>query len=117
MNDVLLIVLPLVYALAFTEAIELLVALLFGMRSSDELWAVGYVNLITNPILNYILLFCAKFHVMNIGWGGVVLLEIIIVIAEWLLMFYALKKRPVKLFFLSLVMNSCSVGLGLMLLK
>lgn len=114
MNDFLLIALPMFYALAFTEGVELLVALVFGLKSNDELWAVGYVNLITNPLLNYFLLACAKFHLMAVGWGGIFLLEAIIVIAEWLLMLYALRKKPVKLFFLSLIMNSCSVGLGLL---
>jgi len=116
MNDVLLIVLPLIVALAMTEAIELIVALILGFRSTDQLWAVGYVNLITNPLLNYFLLFCAKFHVMAIGWGGILILEVLIVIAEWLLMLYALKKQPVRLFLLSLIMNTCSVAVGLMIL-
>jgi len=55
MNSILIVILPMIAALAITEALELLVALVFGMRSADELWTVVYVNLITNPLLNYLL--------------------------------------------------------------
>jgi hypothetical protein len=116
MNAILLVVLPLISALAITEALELLVSLFFGMRRSDELWTVGYVNLITNPLLNYFMMLEVQFHGIKIGMGGLLLLELLIVIAEWLLMLYALRKNPVRLFFQSLVMNGVSAIGGTWLL-
>lgn len=101
-------------ALFFTIAIEILVAVVFGYRNKVAILSVVLVNLITNPLANYIVLFNTYIHLLpeNILVG---ILEISIVFAEWGLLVYTLKKEPRKLLLLSITMNMASYLFGLLL--
>jgi hypothetical protein len=93
-----------VFALVATLIIELPVALLLGLRSKLEIGAVVLVNVVTNLTLNSILRVIPAYQTREMLW----MLEIVVVLAEWGLLYYALKEKPTKLFFVSLVMNACS---------
>jgi hypothetical protein len=101
-------------ALFFTIAVEIIVAVVFGYRNKLAILSVVLVNLITNPLANYIVLFNTYTHFLpeNILVG---VLEISIVFAEWGLLVYTLKKEPRKLLLLSISMNMASYLLGLLL--
>jgi hypothetical protein len=74
-----------------TLALELPVAVAFGLRTRNALLAVVLINLLTNPLLNYVSIVAEHYT----GWADgpaasitVILLvaESIVVIAEWRLL-------------------------------
>jgi hypothetical protein len=103
------------YFVAFflTIIVESLVAVSFGFRSREALLAVVCVNVITHPLLVYLLW-------LNIFIGSALLsipfLEILVVIVEWRLLVYALVKNSKKLLIMSAVMNAASYTTGRLLL-
>lgn len=105
------IIISLIVSLLVTIIIELIVARLFGFRKKHELLVVVLINLITNPVLNYLILlknYTATNYQTEALSPFVVVLEIIIVIIEWLLLRFALNNKSTKLFLFSLVANACS---------
>lgn len=105
------IIISLIVSLLVTIIIELIVARLFGFRKKHELLVVVLINLITNPVLNYLILlknYTATNYQTEAFSPFVVVLEIIIVIIEWLLLRFALNNKSTKLFLFSLVANACS---------
>ena len=107
----------LIIALLLAIAVEITVAFFFGYRKNIEIAAVASVNLITNPLLNYLLLLNARFGLIQIGATMIVFLELAIVIIEWLLLFYVLGGKSKRLLILSATMNFCSYIIGLVMLK
>jgi hypothetical protein len=104
-------------ALVLTIIVETGVAFILGYRDRKSLAVVALVNVITNPILNYLLLVIAVFRIMEISTALILFLEALVVLAEWRLMVYALDRDPWQLFVLSLVMNTASYLAGLLILK
>lgn len=101
-------------ALLLTVAIEGGIAWLFGFRTARSLLAFAMINCMTNPALNFLLLVLA--------WQGVavtlplvILLEILVVIAEWRLLVYVFSDPKGRLFSLSLAANAASFLTGLLL--
>lgn len=98
------------FAMLITIASEVIVGFLFGFRKKRQVISIILVNLITNPLMNFFIL---TEHAMNgFSFIEVVFLEVIVILVEWLLLFFALKEPPKKLFILSLVMNLVSFGGG-----
>lgn len=102
-------------ALILTLISELTVLRLFGYKRKIELVSVILVNLITNPLLNYIFLSNNYFGFLTVNIFTILLMEFIVVLVEWRLLVFALEKNAIKLFVLSLVMNFCSFMLGVIL--
>lgn len=98
-------------ALILTVGLECAVAWLLKFRKKEELWAVVCVNVVTNPILNYLLWVLP--HLSDWIWG----LESLVVLVEWGLLCFALKGDVWKLLRLSFVMNVVSAVLGLAILN
>ncbi len=103
-------------ALFLTIAIELAVAFVFGFRKKTEMLAVIFVNLITNPVLNYFVIFGEHFSLFKINFTVTLLLEILVVLVEWRLLVYALREKSGKLLVLSFGMNLCSYIVGILAL-
>lgn len=99
-------------ALILTLAVELVVLILFGYRKKLEILVVILVNLITNPLLNFILLSNNYFGFLTVNSLTILLLEAAVVLVEWRFLVFALRKDPKKLLVLSLVMNICSYSVG-----
>lgn len=116
-NSWLLVLLPMVTALLITVAIELVVALIMGFRKADELWAVVYVNIITNPLLNYFILMNREFRFIRMDFLILNLIEIAIVLVEWRLLVFALRQNSRRLLLLSFLMNLTSYVLGSFILR
>jgi hypothetical protein len=102
-------------ALLLTIAVEGGVAYLFGLRTRRQMLAVAAINTVTNPILNYVLL-VLRFLGLDVTLGVVVLLEILVVVAEWRLLVYAVGMPNERSLFLSLLMNTASFLAGVLLI-
>jgi hypothetical protein len=106
----------LVLALVLTIIIEAGVSWIFGLRGKKGLGSVALVNVITNPVLNYIVLLNSFFHLVDRADVLIIILEAGVVLAEWVLLRWALRQAAVKMFVLSLVMNAASFLAGLFIL-
>jgi hypothetical protein len=113
---------PLVVSLGVTLGVELAVvssASGWGFGTERDVLAVVAVNLITNPLLLWTTYMLTFF--LNASPGGTIVtwlpLEVLVVLAEWVLLRWALKKGWLQCLKLSLAMNGASfaVGLGLTL--
>ena len=100
-------------ALVLTVALECGLALLF--RSRQLLVAVFLCNLLTNPLLNFILLLYYNYICHNYYWLLVVFLEIGVVIGEAFLMKLMTRYALKKAFLLSCLFNCSSFAAGLLL--
>ena len=100
----------LLLALLLTEAIEIPVCLLFGLRKKDLIVAL-LANLLTNPAVNVLYLLAALYTPLpNVL---IALLEIGVVVTEWLL--YRSLTDAKHPFWTSLAANAVSYGAGLIL--
>ena len=103
--------LSLVLALLMTEAIEIPVCLLWGMRGRDLIFVV-LANVLTNPLLN-VLYAIAYVYTRIPPAAALAVLESAAVAAEWIVYRSATQtKRP---FLVSLIANAVSFGLGLLI--
>ena len=103
--------LSLVLALLLTEAIEIPVCLLWGMRGRDLLFVL-LANLLTNPIVN-VLYALVSLYTPIPRVASIAVLEIAAVVTEWLIYRSATDaKRP---FLVSLTANAASYGAGLLI--
>ncbi|MBR4905891.1 MAG: hypothetical protein IKZ44_03475 [Clostridia bacterium] len=103
--------LSLVLALLTTEAIEVPVCLLWGMRRRDLIFVV-LANVLTNPLLN-VLYAIACLYTRIPPAAALAVLESAAVAAEWIVYRSATQtKRP---FLVSLTANAVSFGLGLLI--
>jgi|GEM_PF-316343 len=109
-----------VAALLISIAVEVLIAFVFGYRKKLEILAIILVNLITNPLLNYII----TIRLRNIrynpmydpsGQYTILISELIVIIVEWLLLRFALRNKSIKLMMLSITMNIVSYVVGLII--
>jgi hypothetical protein len=101
-------------ALLLTIVIEVGVAYLLGFRTSQYMLAVTMVNVITNPILNYLLLVFGWLG-LDVPLGVVEILEILVVIAEWQMLVYVFCNPKGKLLVMSILGNTASFLIGLLL--
>ena len=101
-------------ALLTTILVEVSVAVLFGCKSKEVL-SIVLVNLITQPVLNYIVFLVDYFKLVYVDIQFVFFSEIIVILVEWRLLVFALERSPRRLFVLSLVMNLASFLVGLLL--
>ena len=105
----------LVIALFLTIAIEVGIAWLFRLRSKKELGTVILINVITNPLLNYLILINSYFHLVKQTGVLTLALEVCVVFAEWRLLLWVLRLGVKRMLVLSLIMNTCSYLAGLLI--
>lgn len=106
------------YATAFllTIILEIAVALVLGYRKQTEIACIFWINVFSHPLLNYIIWVINSLDSVPINTTRIVFLEGLVVVAEWQLMCYTLRKqKKARLFILSLVMNSVSYVAGILL--
>lgn len=104
-----------VRTLVITEIIEIIIAFFLGWRGKRFYTALILINVITNPILNCILMILNSFNINNLVYAPI--LEFLVVIVEWKLFEYALGKCQNKYFSLSLTINLSSYLLGVIYLS
>ena len=106
------IVFPLLLAFALTVAVECGVAALF--RSKGLVYTVFLCNLLTNPLLNLLLLLYYNYISREYYWSVVAVLEICVVMTEALLIRAAIKCPFKKAISFSLLFNGISFAVGLL---
>jgi hypothetical protein len=103
-------------ALGLTIGIEVPVAAIAGFRRKREFAAVALVSLFTHPLLTLALVSMPE------AWSGaprllaLVVLEVMVVLAEWKLLVYALGRERYMLVIAG-VMNALSFAVGSVLLR
>ncbi len=90
-----------------TTFIEIIVILLWGLKTRRAVLSVVLVNVITNPLLNYGLWFLSRGG-MHVTYTTILIAEIAIVLLEWLLLMALLNQPRLKLLLISFSMNACS---------
>jgi len=103
-----------------TLAIELPVAAAFGLRTRQALLAVVFVNLITNPVLNYLTILGARIAAPRQVPAAVyvpmlVAAEVLVIVVEWRLLVRALGGGSRRMLAVSAAMNAASAAAGLAL--
>lgn len=93
--------------------IELVVAGIIGYRQIKELLSVVAVNMLTHPVLTVLVMWLASIGLYN--FWLLVVMEIVVVLIEWQVLQFALRKRDKALLLLAFVMNAVSFGIGLLL--
>lgn len=102
-------------ALILTEIIEAIAAFLLGYRGKRFYIVLMLINVLTNPLLNFILIVLYYFHIESLIITPV--LEVFVVIGEWKLFEYALGKQEKSYLFLSIIINLSSYLIGLLFNK
>ena len=104
-------------ALLLTIVIEGIIAWLFGLRSNREILTVLLINVITNPLLNYLIAVNGYFHLISQITVLILCLEMSVVLVEWRLLVWVLRQNAKKMLMLSFVMNACSYLAGLLIFR
>jgi hypothetical protein len=113
------LLLTIVLPLAITLAVELSLAKAVGLNTRRDRVAVALVNLVTNPILNYVLVACAGL----IGAASLFSLplfllfldlEVVVVFVEWGLLTWATGRPSGVLLRASIRLNLASLFAGLL---
>lgn len=100
-----------------TIVIELVVALSFVFRKKIDINTIIFINLLTNPILNYFLLANDYFSFFKSNLMLTLFLEFLVVFIEWKLLIYISHEESNKLLKLSFVMNFCSYITGAIIFR
>jgi len=100
--------------LLLTLTIEGTVAYLLGLRKRQQMVAVVMINVITHPVLSYLLLVFGYLG-MDVTFGLVTVLEILVVVVEWQLLVYVFGSPGRQLFIVSLLANAASFLTGILL--
>ncbi len=104
-------------SLLFTIIIEMLVALIIGIRNKKDIINILLVNLLTNPIVTSIpIVFNVYFGILS---RNIVLytLEILTFLIEGIIYFKTIKYRKINPFIISLILNISSYFIGELLNK
>jgi hypothetical protein len=99
-------------ALLLTMAVESAAAFFMGFRGKNFYILLASINAITNPSINLILNIIYMSKLSKFYYWALFLLEAAVVIAEWQLLWAALKKNRKYLFITSLVINLSSYLTG-----
>jgi len=105
------------YLLTFllTVIIECFTALLMGFRRRWIFVGLFLVNLCTHPVLNLIIVYNNRSGLIKSDFTLLVLLEVVVVFAEYYLLRDTFRGEEKNLFLLSLLMNFNSFAAGLVL--
>ena len=103
-----------IYALIFTIIIELSVIYLLGFREKLLFYSLIIINILTNPLLNFIVNRLNETYI-DFNFLHIILLEILVVIIEWLLLKLVIKSKQLPLFKISFIINATSFLIGLWL--
>lgn len=93
-----------IFSLLLTIIIEVLVSYILGIRNKEDFINIVLINCVTNPIIN----------VLNIiiSYKYIVLLEMLVIISEYIYYKKTLIFKKIKPIYLSIILNVCSYGIG-----
>lgn len=101
-------------ALVTTILLELVLALILGIRSKKDILNIILVNVMTNPIVvsvSIAILFYFGLKIRNIS---LIFLELFAVLSEGFI-YKNLEYKKINPFILSLILNACSFFIGLLI--
>jgi hypothetical protein len=101
-------------ALFLTIAVETGIVWLLGFRTHWHMLAVAAINTLTHPVLNFSFLVLG-FLGLEVSLGGIVLMEILVVVVEWRLLVYMFGAPGGRFLRVSLLMNAVSFLAGLLI--
>lgn len=111
-----MIIISLLTALILTVLIEETVIFLLGHLNKNTFFVVALVNVITNPITNYIVITNNVFNIIKPNISLVIILEVLIVYIEWKILEYALPNQEKQSYLiLSIIINLASFSTGIIL--
>ncbi len=111
-----MVIISFLTALVLTILIEETVTFFLGYRSKSTFLVVSLVNVITNPIANYLVMTNNIFNIIKPDISLVLVLEVLIVYIEWKILEYALPNQEKHSYlFLSIIMNLASFLSGILL--
>ena len=100
-------------SLTMTLVFELGIALILRYRGKD-LINIFLVNVLTNPILNSVIVAINYYYGLKARNIWLVILEIMVVIIEGFIYQKYLNRRKINGYILSIILNVASFGLGLL---
>lgn len=111
-----MVIISFLTALILTILIEETVTFLLGYRNKNTFLVVSLVNVITNPIANFIVMANNIFNIIKPDISLVIILEVLIVYIEWKILEYALPDQEKESYLiLSIIMNLASFLTGIIL--
>jgi len=107
------------YLLTFllTVIIEIFVGYLFLLRDRESIVTIFFINLLTNPLINYLVFLNSKLNLLETNWYIIIILEVCIVLLESRLLVSVLKKESKRMLMLSIIMNSSSFLIGYLIYR
>jgi hypothetical protein len=99
--------------LGLNALIECVTAFVLGLRKRSEMQAVLLVNLVTHPILTYVIWVNAHYRFFDLTLGALFIAELCVVAVEWGMLVVVLRERPYRLLAVTLAMNLASVVVGI----
>ena len=111
-----MIIISLLATLILTILIEETVIFLLGYRNKIILLVAALVNVITNPVANYIVMTNNIFNIIKPDISLVIILEVLIVYIEWKILEHSLPNQEKQSYLiLSIMMNLASFFTGTIL--
>lgn len=110
-----IIIINLISALLLTEIVEFFAAYLLGHKGKNFYRTLALVNVITNPLINYIILVLYTLKLLHFRLIIIIILEIIVIFAEWGILSYAMNKKGKSFLALSIIMNTASFLAGVLI--
>ena len=99
-------------SLLITLVVEILVAIVLKIKDKKDLLNILLVNLLTNPLLNAIIIYINVFYSIKARNISLIFLEIFIVFIEGFIYKKVLKYKKINCYLLSLILNFSSYILG-----
>lgn len=115
-SDIIQVLIPMGYALLLTILIEEAVAVFFFGKKWIGYLLVLLVNVVTNPIINLLYLWLNEYLYIAPYSPIMILLELTVVPAEYMLLAHGLNSSRRRWLVLSFLMNSASYITGLVIL-
>ena len=107
----------LLIALFLTIIVEEIIVFLLGFRTKNMFLVIALINVITNPIANYLILLNNTFLFIKPSLLIIIPLEMLIIFAEWKILKYAFPENQNKISYLtlSIIMNLSSFIIGIII--
>lgn len=105
----------LIRSLLYTLIIELIISIILGIRNKEDIKVIICANVCTNPVIVYITNCLLLLNNMKLLFSIVMFFEIIVVIVEYIIYKKCLRFDKLSPFFISLVNNVLSFGIGIII--
>lgn len=102
-------------SLILTIIIEVVVAIIIGIRTKKDIFNVILVNMITNPIVNIVPIALNVYVSLKARNISIYILEVLVLFTEGLIYKKVLDYKKLNYFLISLILNLASYGTGIIL--